>query len=39
MVEKPNFDKMFKGSNIINTVVKTKMPIEFYKVLNDFILG
>ena len=41
MVEKPNFDKVFKGSKMIKTVVKTVkyMPIEFYKILNYFIFG
>ena len=31
--EKPNLDKMFKGSKLIKTVVKTikQMPIEFIK--------
>ena len=33
MVEKPNFDKMFKGPRTIKTIVKTikQMPIEFIK--------
>ena len=33
MVEKPNFDKMFKGSKMIKTVVKKikQMPSEFIK--------
>ena len=41
MMEKPIFDKMFKDSKIIKTVVKTikYMPIEFYKILNYFIFG
>ena len=33
MVEKPSFDKMFKGSKTIKTIVKKikQMPIEFIK--------
>ena len=33
MVEKPSFDKIFKGSKTIKTIVKTikQMPIEFIK--------
>ena len=41
MVEKPSFDKMFKGSKTIKTIVKTikQMPIEFIKCQNYFIMG
>ena len=37
-MEKPNLDKMFKGSKLIKTVVKTikQIPIGFYKILKIF---
>ena len=40
-MEKPNLDKMFKGSKLIKTVVKTikQIPIGFYKILKIFYYG
>ena len=37
-MEKPNLDKMFKGSKLIKTVVKTikQIPIGFYKISKIF---
>ena len=40
-MEKPNLDKMFKGSKLIKTVVKTikQIHIGFYKILKIFYYG
>ena len=37
MVEKPSFDKIFKGSKTIKTI--KQIPIGFYKTLKYFIMG